>query len=125
MENYDSAGLEYEYNEISFSFEPWDSELTNIGEMYLYLKNRTRKQKRNLNFAIDFYSSGPNFAEKDQPCKKNSKAELRHLIALCSHNTTLRSLTDEERKQLQEYKVQQKGKRAAINLVVLRLTMMT
>ena len=73
--------------------------------MNLKLKNQNPK------FAIDFFAQGPNYAIDDFICKKNSNKELRHLIDFCMRNITLRSLTGDETKKLQEYKMEQKGKR--------------
>lgn len=58
-------------------------------------------------FAIEAYS-GPNSNSID--CKENSNEQLRHLIDKCGGNMILRSLTDAERAQIQQYKDEQKGR---------------
>ena len=73
----------------------------------MHLNGDLRKQ--NLAFAIDYFPRGPGFNWKDLICERNSDERLRHLIEHCHGNTTMRSLTDEERMQIQDYKNEQKG----------------
>lgn len=83
------------------------------GEMNLDLGKQIE-----LNFCIDYPPRGSTFRWRDHICEKNSSKDLRHLIDHCHGNLTLRSLTDKEREQLQEYKNQQKGKRLRAELLL-------
>lgn len=62
---------------------------------------------RNLSFAVE----PDTFGMPKDICFKNSDENLRGMIDKCIRKAIVRELTEEERKQLQRYKQEQKGKK--------------
>lgn len=58
-------------------------------------------------FAIESYYREPDFDSDKHLCKKNSEKQMSHLISNCFGNLYIRSLTEDERAQLQQYKDEQ------------------
>ena len=67
-------------------------------------------KESDLSFAMELA-----LTNKDS-CKLNASDKLKGLIASCS-NVVLRELTEEEKKQLEEFKQEQQSKHSLSNLI--------
>lgn len=74
---------------------------------FMHLR-RKELQEQNLSFAIETYEETE--VANSTFCRLKSSEGLRHLIEKCFAKIVLRELSEEERKQIQEFKEQEKGK---------------
>ena len=93
---------------MGFQFQS-SSEDRNRKSIFVNLK------ESNISFAVDSFASDqspndPQDVETIAFCVLNTSEKLKHLIRRCEGKVRLRPLTDEELRQLQQYKVDQKGK---------------
>lgn len=62
-------------------------------------------------FAVESYHTTTDFRLKDEKsCLKNANEEVKHLIHDCDHHIKIRSLTKEEKVQIEQYKKEQRDK---------------
>ena len=72
------------------------------------LKSQTRK--KDLIFAVESYAFDESFREDTEFCVQNSAEHLRVLIESCRGRIVLRDLTEQEKKQMKEFKKEKKSK---------------
>lgn len=105
-ESYDARILRYEY-EGDLLIVQVKTNNTNYISEFMHLR-RNEFKKQNFSFAIEAYEE----TEKEPGqtfCRQESSEGLRHLIDKCYAKIVLRDLSQEERKQISEFKENEKG----------------
>lgn len=105
-ESYDARDLQYEYEGNLFIVQMKSNDSKGTRE-FMHLKKEHLKEN---SFAIETFEEASE--EPNQYwCLQKSSEKLRSLIDKCYAKIVLRELTDEERKQIQEFKDKQEGKK--------------
>lgn len=108
--------IDTRYTQISY-YEPGAFSTTgfyyaiknNVSERQDWVKMKPEFAKENLSFAVETW-----FDTNDDwdtvKCVEKTEESLRHLIKECWARIKLRSLTEEEKKEVQKFKDEYKGK---------------
>ena len=105
-QSYDARSLRYEYVGNLLVVQIQSNNSMGVNE-FMYLR-KDQLRKHNSSFAIDAY--GTDNVPDRFFCVQKSSESLQSLIDKCYGKIILRELTEEERKQIQEFKAIQKGK---------------